>query len=207
MDMQHPHKVYVVATDQAARQMVEQIAAERGYRAQFFDSAEDFGARAQLNGSGCLLLQLNLPGASGLELQQDLIRKNAPLSVVFVGQSPRVADVVQAMRMGATDFLDVPLDRAAVESSLEDCCNKPATSQGNEAALAPRIALLTAREQEVMRLLAQGKQTKQIATELAISPKTVEKHRSKVLHKMQAHTVVDLVRMLLGQPSVDFARN
>ncbi len=109
--------------------------------------------------------------------------------------------MVEALRAGVCDFLELPVDRAALRTSIEHAIRHSQSNASNAGDLGPRHSRLTPREREVMRLLSEGKQTKQIAMELSISPKTVEKHRSKVLHKMEAHTVVDLVRMLLRPPT------
>ncbi len=192
--------LFVIGEDPDVREPVERLATDGGYRSVLFASAEEFLASDVPKADGCVLADMELPGMDGLALQKEMARRQINLCLILVAREPKTADVVHAIRSGAVDFLEKPLNRDSAYARIQEAMRHTQPSEC-EPPVASRISLLTPREREVMDLLAQGKQTKQIAKELTISPKTVEKHRSKVLHKMQVHTVVELVRTILQRPA------
>ena len=194
--------VYVVDDEPEIRQMIVATLKSSGLDAdiEVFGSAEEFlatwgnpPARAR-----CLLLDADLPGLSGLDLQEKLAADGIYLPILFVTSSGSVAMAVQAMKRGAIDILEKPFSREVlydkVRAALEnDTKLQPLRAQRAE--VMARAALLSPREREVMELLFAAKGTKEIATALGISQKTVAKHRIQLLEKLQVDSVVELVRL------------
>jgi FixJ family two-component response regulator len=163
-----------------------------------YDSAEALLAACDPGIAGCVVLDLNLPGASGLQLQEQLAAHGCAIPIVFLTGHGHVADGVRAMKLGAVDFLEKPVDDeallAAVASALE---RDTATRREHRdlAALQARVALLTPREHEVWLEVVRGRLNKQIADDLHIAERTVKAHRARVMEKLQANSTADLVRM------------
>lgn len=170
------------------------------YQSKTYDSASDFLNNYIDDGHGCLILDMRLPGISGLELQQQLAQNNIDLPVIMISGFGDVSSVVKAMKAGVLDFLEKPfkaqdlLDRIhnAVHKHKSDRVKSSSHNQTLE-----RINSLTKREKEVMALVVLGKLNKDIAKQLEISVKTVEVHRANVMEKMAVSSVADLVRMSL----------
>jgi len=193
--------VFVVDDDAAMRDSLLFLLASLGHPVQAYASAEAFLAEGYADRPGCLVLDVRMPGMSGLELQQALNQAHAALSVVFISGHGDIPMVVRAMRGGAVTFLEKPfndqmlLDHVAIglRTSAERC------AVGRSAArVSDRLEQLTQRERDVLELVVLGRQNKQIAHELDISIKTVETHRAHVMTKMEASSVADLTRMLLA---------
>jgi RNA polymerase sigma factor (sigma-70 family) len=163
-----------------------------------FKSAEEFLQACDPGRSGCILLDLRMAGMGGLELQRELALRGFTLPVIIVSGYADVPAVVQAVRSGAVDVLEKPFSDEKLLELVKTVVERDVESRRAETRLAAGLAALSPRQREVMRLLLAGKGTKEIARELKISTKTVEKHRTGVLEKMRAESVVELMRMVLG---------
>jgi FixJ family two-component response regulator len=165
-----------------------------------FASAQEFLAAWQPSQPGCLVLDIRMPGMSGLELQQQLNLRGAVIPVIFMTGHGDVPMAVEAMQHGAFDFLQKPfrdqdlLDRIQL-ALVRDGERRAALGEHNR--IRAHLESLTAREREVLDLMTLGKQNKAIAQDLGVSPRTIEIHRARVLEKMNAHSVAELVRMML----------
>lgn len=192
--------VFVVDDDDAMRHSLAFLLESLGHPVHSFASGEDFLAARQAGEPGCLVLDVRMPGMSGLELQRELAERGTTLSIVFISGHGDIPMVVRAMRAGAIVFLEKPfndqvlLDHVAegLRTSVDSCARSARQRQ-----LRGRIDSLTAREGAVMRLVAKGRPNKLIAHELDISIKTVEVHRAHVMDKMAASSVAELTRLLL----------
>lgn len=192
-----PQVVAVVDDDDAARISVVRLLEVAGYTARGFDSGSDFLAAADVTALSCVVSDLQMPGVTGLELQKALHARGVQVPMVFVTGFGTVATGVQAMRDGAVDFLEKPADPGALLDAVERAVAKRATLVARAEASAGvqrRVALLTARERQVFEGVVQGLANKQIAAQLGIALKTVKVHRGRVMQKMEADSVADLVR-------------
>jgi two-component system response regulator FixJ len=192
--------VFVVDDDEAMRRSLKWLIESTGMCVRTFDSADAFLTAYAPDWAGCLLLDVRMPGMSGLELQAYLARADYRLPVVIITGHGDVAMAVKAMQSGALDFIEKPFHdedllrsiRRAVEADI-----LTRAQRSEHAAVLMRLEELTPREHEVMELVAAGKSNKEMATALGVSAKTVEAHRAKVMDKMQATSLADLVRMAL----------
>jgi two-component system response regulator FixJ len=192
--------VLVVDDDEAVRGSLKLLLKSAGLTARAYPSAAEFLAAHDDGQPGCLLLDVRMPGMSGLELQDELNRRGAIIPVIFITGHGDVPMAVEAMRRGAMDFLQKPFR----DEDLIDRVNRAlARDRDNRAqleardAIRGRLARLTPRESQVLRLLAAGKSNKQMAGDLGVSQRTVEIHRAHLMHKTEATSVAQLVRMLL----------
>lgn len=192
--------VYIVDDDEAARDSLALLLNFRGYRSRAFASAEDYLAVWQADWRGCLLLDLRMSGMDGLALQQALSERGSRLPVVFLTGHGDIAHARAALKGGAIDFLEKPysedsLLEAVREAIARDTRQHAVHSHAEE--ITARMARLSERERQVMLLAIAGKPNREIATELAISPRTVEVFKSRMMEKMQARSLPELVRMCL----------
>jgi two-component system, LuxR family, response regulator FixJ len=151
---------------------------------------------------GCLVLDIRMPGMSGLELQQQLNLRGAVIPVIFMSGHGDIPMAVEAMQHGAFDFLQKPFRDQDLLDRIQRAIAKDAelrSSLGEHTRIRERLDTLTPREREVLDLLTQGKQNKAIAQDLGVSPRTVEIHRARVMEKMGAQSIAELVHMMLGQ--------
>jgi len=192
--------VLVVDDDEAVRGSLKLLLKSAGLTTRAYPSAAEFLAAHDDGQPGCLLLDVRMPGMSGLELQDELNRRGAIIPVIFITGHGDVPMAVEAMRRGAMDFLQKPFR----DEDLIDRVNRAlARDRDNRAqleardAIRGRMARLTPRESQVLRLLATGKSNKQMAGNLGVSQRTVEIHRAHLMHKTEATSVAQLVRMLL----------
>ena len=163
-----------------------------------FDSPREFLERFDPSAPGCLVLDLAMPGLTGLELQKALAAKGRELPIVFLTGRGDIATSVRAMKLGAVDFLTKPVDDEDLLSAIRSALEKNRTSRTAREELArieQRLALLTPREREVLERVVAGRLNKQIAAELGTVEKTVKVHRARVMRKMGARTVAELVRL------------
>ena len=191
--------VFVVDDDPHAREAHESLVRSVGLPVESFSSAHEFLAAFAPDRSGCLVLDVRLPGMSGLELQEQLNTLGADLPVIVVSAYGDVPTVVRAMRSGAFDFLSKPFDPQSLLERIQEALAKAAEQnevRAIRAQVAARWATLSVREQQVADLLVDGKTTKEIASALSISPKTVDNHRAKLLEKMRAENPVVLRKLL-----------
>ena len=191
---------YVVDDDESIRTLWQWLMESRGYPVRTFASASEFIAGYRDEGAACLVLDLNLPDMSGLELQRYLSAQGVEIPIVFVTAHGDVPAAVAALKSGAVDFIEKPFNyRLAVqvvERAFElDRQNRSARARQTD--LEARLALLTEREREVMDRVIEGKANKIIAAELDISIKTVEAHRAKGMEKLGVSSVAELVQTML----------
>lgn len=191
-------KVYIVDDDQAIRHAMELLMRSVGLDYEIFHSGDDFLSRHSNDRAGCLVLDIRMPGLGGLELQEMLNDMGSTLPIIFITGHGDVPMAVEAMQKGAVDFIQKPfrdqelLDRIgeAVKADQER-----RSAREEQTAVRSRIETLTNREREVLDLVVTGKPNKVIAYELGVSQRTVEIHRARVMGKMEAKSLADLVRM------------
>jgi two-component system response regulator FixJ len=192
--------VLVVDDDEAVRGSLKLLLKSAGLMARAYPSAAEFLAAHDDGQPGCLLLDVRMPGMSGLELQDELNRRGAIIPVIFITGHGDVPMAVEAMRRGAMDFLQKPFRDEDLIDRVNRALARDRDNRGQlEArdAIRGRMARLTPRESQVLRLLATGKSNKQMAGNLGVSQRTVEIHRAHLMHKTEATSVAQLVRMLL----------
>jgi FixJ family two-component response regulator len=190
--------VFVVDDDASVRTSTERLLRSAGFRVQTFGSAQAFLDGSLPEGPACLVLDVRLPGQSGLDLQQELARSGVQIPIVFITGHGDIPMSVRAMKAGAVEFLTKPYRKGdllgAIRAAIER--NRASRSQRREAtALHQRYEQLTPREREVMALVVSGLLNKQIAAELATTERTIKFHRAHLMQKMEAESVADLVRM------------
>jgi PAS domain S-box-containing protein len=197
----HGPVVHVVEDDAAQAQWLRILLAAAGRQVATYPSAEAFLQAYRLGLEGCLVIDLHLPGMSGLELQRELASRGGAPPCIFVTGRGELGQAVQAMREGAVDFLVKPVGGevllASVARALERAC-RPAATAAREADAMARLGRLTARERKVAELVAAGLANKEMAHRLGISQRTVEGHRARAMHKLGVRTLGELVRLLLA---------
>jgi FixJ family two-component response regulator len=192
--------IMVVDDDSGVRNAMRILLKSVGLESVSYSSAQEFLAAYQPSQPGCLLLDIRMPGMSGLELQQQLNLRGAVIPVIFMTGHGDVPMAVEAMQHGAFDFLQKPFRDQELLDRIQKAIAKDAQSRallGEHERIRARLETLTAREREVLDLMTQGKQNKAIAQDLGVSPRTIEIHRARVMEKMEAHSVAELVRMML----------
>ena len=190
--------IFVVDDDPSVRKSLTRVMTSAGYAVEAFASAGDFLTREPCVGPCCLVLDVRMPGLTGLELQEALARKGHRVSIVFITGHGDISMSVKAMKGGAVDFLTKPFDVENLLEAVHRALTKSIKDLGNEgrtAEVLERVKLLTPRETEVFALVVTGMLNKQIAGELGIGEKTVKVHRARVMEKMQAGSVAELVRL------------
>ncbi len=193
--------VMVVDDDAGVRNAMRTLLKSVGLASELHASAQDFLSHYDAAQPGCVLLDIRMPGMSGLELQQELNLRGATIPVIFMTGHGDIPMAVEAMQHGAFDFLQKPfrdqdlLDRIR-RALVRDA--KLRESLGEHARIRAHLDSLTDREREVLDLLVQGKQNKAIAQVLDVSPRTIEIHRARVMEKMDAQSVAELVRMMMN---------
>jgi two-component system response regulator FixJ len=192
--------IYLVDDDEAVRESVHLLLEATGYRVESHASPIDFLALPSLRPEACLIVDVYMPEMDGLALQAELNRRNERIPVIVMTGHADVPLAIRAMKAGALDFLEKPFERnaliAAVERALDRARLEGAKTR-DAGQIAARIASLTSRERQVFELLIAGLQNKAIARELKNSPRTVEIHRARVMSKMNAASLQDLVRMAI----------
>ena len=191
--------VFIIDDDEAVRRFLSGLIASVGLHVETYASAQEFLDADEPSQPGCLLLDIRMPGMSGLELQKELASRNIRIPIIILTGHGNVQVAVHAMKAGAVDFIEKPfnnellLDRiqmAVAESVDAD------TTRVKQDEIAHRMELLTPREHQVLDIVAAGETNKAIARRLEISEKTVEIHRARVMEKMQAKSLADLVKMV-----------
>src|SRR5437899_3203408 len=190
--------VFVVDDEPSVRRSLTRLLASAGYTVEAFASAKEFLARAPYAGPCCLVLDVRMPGLSGLELQETLAATGRRMSIVFVTGHVDVPMSVRAMKRGAADLLTKPVDDKVLLAAIQRALAKDVADLGEEARVADvrkRVKLLSPRETEVFALVVTGMLNKQIASVLGVSEKTIKVHRARVMEKMRAGSVAELVRL------------
>jgi FixJ family two-component response regulator len=192
--------VFVVDDDEALRDSLTWLLEANGWRVLAFESGESFLETYRGDMAGCLVLDVRMPGMSGLELHERLQALGCALPIIFVTGHGDVPMAVAALKKGAADFIEKPFNNEEILHLIEQCLAVDRDRSGQRrlrADLVRRLASLTPREREVMDLIAVGRLNKQIADDLGISIKTVEVHRSRVMDKMEVRTIAELVQCVM----------
>ena len=199
-------KVFVVDNDPATRESLAWLLESANLPVAAFETAEAFLAACQPDQPGCLVLDLRLPGMSGVVLQEELGRVGIKLPVIMITGYADVPTAVRVLKRGAFDFLEKPLTDDVLLDRIRDAITWDAQRRSARAArelLVARLACLTAREREIFDQIVHGKANKVVAIEFGISEKTVEAHRARVMHKLGAGSLAELVRMDLAASQFD----
>ncbi len=191
--------VYVVDDDEAIRHSLKLLIGAVGLKVRVFPDAASFLDTFDPALRGCIVADLSMPGMNGLDMQERLNALNCSMPIIFLSGHGDVPAAVRALQKGAVDFLEKPFNPKLllerIEQAIETDSELSAAAQ-KSAEIEARISQLTAREREIMSLVADGKSSKVIALDLGISERTVELHRSRMMKKMAARSVADLVRMI-----------
>jgi FixJ family two-component response regulator len=190
--------VIVVDDDPAIRKAIDRLLRSVGLRVELFESAQEFRQSNRPDAPSCIVLDVRLPGQSGLNLQRDLAAADIRVPVIFITAHGDIPMSVRAMKAGAVEFLSKPFHDQDLLDAIEVALEKDRARRAEDkltAELRERLDTLTARERQVMQLVVAGRLNKQIAAELGISEMTAKIHRGQVFRKMQAASLPDLVRM------------
>jgi RNA polymerase sigma factor (sigma-70 family) len=189
--------VHVVDDDDSFRTALCRLVQAAGYEVKSYRSAGDFLLERPEGGPGCVLLDVRMPGPSGLELQEALAKRGETLPVIFLTGHGDIRQSVRAMRHGAVDFLTKPVNRKELLAAIDEALarqSRGAAVDGQRREVATRFAKLSPREREVFELVVAGRLNKQIAAALETSERTVKAHRARIMEKMEVDSVAELVR-------------
>ena len=190
--------VFIVDDDQSVRKALSRLIKSVDLNVEAFSSADELLKHEHHDGPACLILDVRMPGMSGLVLQAELSRANRTLSIVFITGHGSIPMSVQAIKAGAVDFLEKPFEDQALLDSVNLALKKDRSARQKQAEFSEiqeKVKSLTPREREVFARVVTGMLNKQIAFELGTSEKTIKVHRARVMKKMQADSLADLVRM------------
>lgn len=191
--------VFVVDDDASVRNALRSLIRSVSLHVELFGSAQEFLQAKRPQAPSCLILDIRLPGISGLDFQRKLAEANIPVPIIFITGHGDISMSVQAMKAGAVEFLAKPFRDQDLLDAIQIGLEKDRARRQRDAriaALRERFELLTSREREVIAMVVRGKLNKQIAAEIGTAENTVKVHRSRAMEKMQAHSLADLVRMV-----------
>jgi len=190
--------IFILDDDAAVRDSLSMLIESAGYKAETFASCREFLARPPFPPRTCLLLDVHMPEMSGLQLLDEMARRGLALPVIVMTGQADVPVAVRAMKAGALDFIEKPFSDEVMLDSIRNALTAPAAKAAGDPVIAKRIAELTPREHDVMLQMIAGNPNKVTAYNLGISPRTVEIHRARVMEKMAARSLSELVRMALA---------
>lgn len=192
--------VFIIDDDAAIRDSLSWLVESVGLRVKTFANAGEFLAAYEPSLLGCIVLDVRMPGLSGLDLQEELNRRGSDLPVLIITGYGEVQGAVRALKAGAADYLQKPVSDQTLLDRIQDCLRaniRERKKRAGQADIVARMAKLTRRQRQVMDLVVAGRSNKEIARCLDISVKTVESHRGHVMQKMGVSTIADLVRLAL----------
>jgi two-component system response regulator FixJ len=196
-----PQTVFVVDDDDAVRDSLKLLLKSAGISAQVSASAQEFLASYEAAQPGCLVLDVRMPGMSGLDLQHELNLRGATIPVIFITGHGDIPVAVEAMQHGAFDFLQKPFRDQELLDRVQRALTRDAENRvrlRHTDRIRERLASLSPREREVLDLVTRGKANKMVAGDLGVSQRTVEIHRAHVMQKMEAGSLAELVRMMMA---------
>jgi FixJ family two-component response regulator len=197
--------IFVIDDDASMRRALSFLLESAGYKVETHSSAEEFLRREHYDGVGCIILDVRMPGLSGMDLQEKLIRYDYRMPIIFLTGHGELSMGVQAMKKGAIDFLTKPCDDEQLLGAVQSAIAKDMQARGNykkKQEIRRRIELLTPRENEILRYVIGGMLNKQIAAKLGIAEPTVKIHRGRIMVKLCAESVADLIH-LAGKAGVE----
>lgn len=196
-----PEAVFIVDDDPGIRDSLSLLLAASGYATKTYESATSFLASESPESVGCLIVDVQMPEMDGITLQKELVARHSPLQAIVMTGHGDIPIAVGAMKAGAVDFLEKPFEEEVLLSAVRRALERAGAAGGHAKEAretGAKLALLTERERQVLDLIVAGKANKVIAHELSISPRTVEIHRARVMEKMDAGNLADLVRKTLS---------
>ena len=196
-------RIFVVDDEPAVLTTLGRMLHASGYEVSTFSSPSAFLEAAPQQGVGCVLMDLSMPEMSGIEVQDAMHRKGITMPVIFLSAYGDVPSTARAMREGALDFLEKPVQEAQLLSAIQRAMERATADERRRISrsdVEERLSRLTPRERQVCELVARGLLNKQIGVELGMSEKTVKVHRGRVMHKLEVSSVAALVRMLADRP-------
>ncbi len=198
--MQSKSSIFIVDDDEAICDALSGLFESEGFDAQSFASAEAFLAAGNENAPGCAIVDIQMPGMSGLDLQKELVRRGATIPVIVLTSHGDVTTAVTALKGGAIDFIEKPFKVEALMASVTEALSRQSRhdrAKAERAEIAARLSRLTAREREVLDLVVAGDPNKVVAAKLGISVRTAETHRAKVMDKMECANLPALIHLML----------
>jgi len=190
--------VFIVDDDEPVRGALQLLMKSVGHDAKTFATGDEFLAACSPGISGCLILDIRMPGMSGLELQEKLHQQGVNIPIIFITGHGDIPMAVEAMKQGALEFLQKPFREQDLVDRVNEALEKDESASKfalQRTEIEPRIAKLTPRERQIMDMIVQGKANKVIAIDLGVSQRTVETHRTRIMRKTQAKSLAELVQM------------
>jgi FixJ family two-component response regulator len=197
--------VFVIDDDASMRRALSYLLQSAGYKVETHSSAEGFLRREHYDGVGCIILDVRMPGLNGMDLQEKLMGSDYTMPIIFLTGHGELSMGVEAMKKGAIDFLTKPCDDEQLLGAVRSAIEKDKQARGSykeKQEIRGRIELLTPRENEILRYVISGMLNKQIAVKLGIAEQTVKIHRGRIMEKLCAESVADLVR-LAGKAGIE----